>query len=137
MIRGLDIFRERFWAYEGSLVLMSDAFLASNEALWKDRQPELLRWLAGGSARLVFDETHLGVNEQPGIATLLRRYQLYWVVAAALAVFGLAIWRNASPLVPATSGCAARYTWVAAPASSGFMNTQPKSRAVSTWYQGR
>jgi hypothetical protein len=84
----------------GSLVLMSDAFLVSNEALWKDRQVEVLRWLAGSSRRLIFDETHLGVAEKAGIATLFRRYQLFWVVGAALVVFGLAIWRNSSPLVP-------------------------------------
>jgi hypothetical protein len=70
--------------------------------LWKDRQVELLRWLAGNSRRLIFDETHLGVTEKAGIATLLRRYQLFWVVGAALVVFGLAIWRNSSPLVPTT-----------------------------------
>jgi hypothetical protein len=86
----------------GSVVLMSDAFFLSNEALWKDRQSELLRWLAGDSRRLVFDETHLGVTEQPGIATLLRRYRLHWVVGAGMVVFGLAIWRNSSPLVPVT-----------------------------------
>ena len=98
---GLPVVAERSLG-QGTLVLVSDAFFTSNEALWQDRQPELLRWLMGASRRLVFDETHLGVSEQPGIATLLRRYQMYWVVAAALAVFGLAVWRNSSPLVPAS-----------------------------------
>jgi hypothetical protein len=111
----------------GSAVLMSDAYLTSNEALWKDREPGLLRWLFGASSRLVFDETHLGVTEQPGVATLLRRYHLFWIVGASLAVFGLAIWRNASPLVPATDDDPVAMATAGKDSRSGLVNLLRRS----------
>lgn len=84
----------------GSLVLAADSYLVSNEALRRERHPALLAWLLGGRREVLFDETHLGVQENPGVATLMRRYNLEAFVAGLLLVAGLFIWQNSVPLVP-------------------------------------
>lgn len=84
----------------GSIVLLADAYPFSNEALLKDRHPALLAWLVGSSRQAVFDEAHLGVEENPGVATLARRYRLHAFFAALLALAGLYVWKNSSSLLP-------------------------------------
>lgn len=84
----------------GSLVLASDSYLVSNEALRRDRHPALLTWLAGPARRQVFDETHFGVERSDGIATLARRYRLHGLFASLLLLAVLFIWKNATSFVP-------------------------------------
>jgi hypothetical protein len=85
---------------KGSIVLSSDSFFLSNEAMKSKRYPQLLSWLCGAHRKIVFDETHLGVSKSPGIATLLRKYGLapFFISLVVLAL--LAIWRQAVRLVP-------------------------------------
>lgn len=85
---------------EGSVVLVADAYFSSNEALSKERAPGLISALVGDKGTVVFDETHLGVSENPGVATLVRKYQLESVVLALAAVAALFVWRNAVAFVP-------------------------------------
>jgi hypothetical protein len=85
----------------GSIVIVTDSYLVSNEALVRDRQPALLAWLAGPSNRIVFDEAHHGIMETPGIASLARKYRLFGGAAALLVLAGLFIWKNSSSLSPA------------------------------------
>jgi hypothetical protein len=61
---------------KGTLVLLADSYLLSNEAMFADRHSELLAWLIGGSGEVVFDEAHLGVVETTNIMALMRRYRL-------------------------------------------------------------
>lgn len=84
----------------GTIVLLADMSLLTNEALRHGRQPALLAWLAGPATQLIFDETHLGTGLDPGIMTLVRRYGLTGFLAALLVVAGLALWRSANGLVP-------------------------------------
>ncbi len=84
----------------GTVVLFSDSYFLSNEALRDDRHPELLAWLVGSSSRVVFDETHLGVAEDPGVAALVRKYRLEWVAAALLVLAGLFAWQGAVRFLP-------------------------------------
>jgi hypothetical protein len=84
----------------GSLVLLSDSFYFSNEALrWKN-QPALLAWVVGSSQEIIFDETHLGVQEEPGVATLARKYRLHGLLGALLGLAGLYIWKNSVSFLP-------------------------------------
>lgn len=85
----------------GSIVLLSDSYFASNEALFKEPKPAFLAWLIGHSDTVIFDETHLGTGETPGIMTLVRRYRLHGMFIGALVLFALFIWRNTMSLVPA------------------------------------
>ena len=84
----------------GSLVLSTDSYLLSNEALRRERHPELLAWLAGPRRDIIFDETHLGVEERPGVAGLMRQYHLQGVLMALALLAVLFVWKNSLPLVP-------------------------------------
>lgn len=83
----------------GSVVVMADSFHLSNEAMLAERRPALLAWLIG-NRRVVFDETHLGVERRTGIATLGRRYNLAGVLAALLVLAGLFVWRSWVSFIP-------------------------------------
>jgi hypothetical protein len=90
---------ERAW-HGGSVVLVSDSYLLSNEALRSEREPGFLAWLIGSSERVVFDEVHHGVRESAGIATLMRQYQLHGLIVVLFLLAMLFVWRNSTSLVP-------------------------------------
>jgi hypothetical protein len=84
----------------GSVVLMADSFVLSNEAVQRERATPVLVALLEGAARSVFVESHLGVTTETGVAVLARRYGLTGAAGAALLFAALWIWRRASPLAP-------------------------------------
>ena len=84
----------------GSLVLLADSFLLSNEALRSERHPELLVWLLGESANIVFDETHFGIFEHPGVLSLVKKYRFHWFIFAVAILALLFIWKNSVYFVP-------------------------------------
>ena len=84
----------------GSIVLFADSFYFSNEALREERQSGLLSWLIGPSRQVLFEETHLGTAENPGVAALARKYRLQPLFLALLALALLFIWKNASRFMP-------------------------------------
>lgn len=84
----------------GSVVIASDSYFVSNEAMLSDRHADLLAWLVGNNRHVVFDESHLGIVEQPGIAALMRKYRLHGFAAGLLLLAALFIWKNAASLVP-------------------------------------
>lgn len=84
----------------GTIVLATDSYFLSNEALLKDRAPALLAWIVGDSAEVVFDEAHLGVARDPGIAELARHYGLAGAFFTLLALAGLFVWRRMALFVP-------------------------------------
>jgi hypothetical protein len=108
----------------GSIVLCTDAYLFSNEALLAERNASLLTWLIGSARRVVFDETHLGIREEPGLATLFRRYRLHGLMAALLFVAVLFIWKSSDTLVPPaeTLRPAATGAVTGRAAGAGFVN---------------
>ncbi len=85
----------------GTIVLATDSFFVSNEALQKERQSKVLAWLVGANRDVIFDEAHLGVMENPGVASLARRYRLHGGAAVLLLIAGLFVWKNAASFVPA------------------------------------
>jgi hypothetical protein len=96
---GKPVLIERSYG-RGSIVLSSDSFFLSNEAMRSKRYPQLLSWLCGHHRKIVFDETHLGVSKSPGIATLLRKYGLVPFFISLIVLFLLAIWKQAASLIP-------------------------------------
>lgn len=96
---GLPVIIEREWE-KGSVVLVADTYFASNEALTNKRDDELLSWLIGPNNLVIMDETHLGVMNNPGVASLARRYHLESLLGAMLLVVLLFIWKNAVSFVP-------------------------------------
>jgi hypothetical protein len=91
----------------GTLVLLTDASLLTNGAMRKERATAFLAHLAGEKTTVLFDETHLGVEEREGLMTLIRRHRLGGFLLAALLVAGLWTWRNATGLLPPQEDSAA------------------------------
>lgn len=85
----------------GSLVVLTDDYLFSNEGLLKHRHSSLLLWVLGDKRTVIFDETHLGVAESVGIASLIRRYRLSGFFMGLFLFMFFVVWRGASPLLPA------------------------------------
>jgi hypothetical protein len=84
----------------GTVVMATDSFFLSNEAMLTDRHAEVLAWLIGPARRVVFDESHLGIVETSGVATLVRKYHLHGLVAGLVVLAGLFIWKNSLSFVP-------------------------------------
>jgi len=84
----------------GSVLMATDTYFVSNEAMAKERHADLLAWMIGPQRQVIFDEVHLGLMETPGISTLMRRYHLQALAVGLLVLAGLFFWKNASSLVP-------------------------------------
>ncbi len=109
----------------GTIVLASDSFFVSNEAMRKERHTDLLLWLLGGHRHVVFDETHLGVEEEPGVAGLMRKYRLHGLMAGITLLALLFVWKNSTSFVPPfdeKAGLATGGASETAPDGTGFVN---------------
>jgi hypothetical protein len=84
----------------GSIVLVADSYLFSNEALWKDRYSAFLLWTAGATPELIFDESHLGLNAGSGITVALREFHLEGLFIGLLLLGALWVWQNSAYFVP-------------------------------------
>ena len=84
----------------GTLVLCADSFFISNEAMRSERHPQLLAWLLGVPALIIFDETHFGIYKQTGITDLLRHYRFIWFFVALSFLSLLFVWKNTVYFVP-------------------------------------
>jgi hypothetical protein len=114
---------------DGSIVLATDSFFVSNEAMRKERAADLLAWLAGGQRDILFDETHLGVQENPGIATLARRYGLHGGIVALLALAALFIWKSSVSFLPRDREPLAAAPVLGRESAAGFQNLLRRSIA--------
>jgi hypothetical protein len=85
---------------KGSVVLASDSYFVSNEALHAGAAPPFLVWMLGGKTEITFDETIHGSTESGGAMKLLRRYRLHGFFWGLLVVVGLWAWRSGSTLAP-------------------------------------
>jgi len=97
---GVPVIIERPFGH-GSLLIAADSYFLSNEAMRSERDPRLLALILGSKTRVIFDETHLGVQEHAGIATLIRKYNLDGLIAAIGVLACLFIWRSSCPFLPA------------------------------------
>ena len=117
---------------EGSIILVADAYVISNEALRKDRQPKLLSRIFSGPSPVVFDEDSHDLHDNPGIASLARKYRLHGVVAGLLLLAGLFVWKNGVRFIPAYEPQFADRDVVAGKESGeGFVNLLRRSIAPS------
>ncbi|MGD8881353.1 MAG: DUF4350 domain-containing protein [Desulfobacterales bacterium] len=89
---------------KGSLVMAADSFFLSNEALRSERHPQLLAWMIGESATVVFDETHFGIFKHPGVLSLIKTYRFHWFIFGVAVLAFLFIWKNSVYFVPPRKG---------------------------------
>lgn len=97
------VFVERAFG-AGSIVFVADSYLATNRAMREQRYPNLLLRLLGGNRTAVFDETHLGIFETPGVMTLIKKYRLAYFPLSLLLLAGLYLWKNVPFASSAGSG---------------------------------
>ena len=88
---------------KGSIVFLSESYPTLNGAMRDWRYPALLLRLLGANRSAVFDETHLGVSENPGIMSLVEKYRLTYFLAALFLLAVLYLWKNSVPLVPSVA----------------------------------
>jgi hypothetical protein len=106
----------------GSVVVATDSFFVSNEALAKNRHADFLAWLLGPVRKIYFDEAHLGVVQEPGIAGLMRKYRLHGFAAGLIVLAALFIWKSSASLAPKIGGAPATEAVAGRDAASGFVN---------------
>ena len=92
---------------KGSLVLLADGYVLSNEALLFDPRPAVIARLLGPARTVLFEESHHGVRERPGVAALFARYHLRGALAVIALLFALWAWWAATPHVPAAGAAGA------------------------------
>ncbi len=85
---------------KGSIVVATDSFFASNEALHKGVGSEFLLWLVGDKRDLVFDETIHGTTQGGGAMKLIKRYRLHGFFIGLFVLVLLWAWRSATSLAP-------------------------------------
>jgi len=106
----------------GSVLMATDSYFISNEAMARERHADLLSWLIGSPQLVVFDEAHLGITEAPGISSLMRRYRLQGLAVGLLVLAGLFIWKNSTSLVPPYVDEMATQQIIGKDASAGLVN---------------
>jgi hypothetical protein len=139
---GKDIIVERAFA-QGSLILLADSYPLSNEALVTDRNTGFLLWLIDHRHDVVFDETHLGLSEQPGIMTLAQRYGLQGTLISIIAVLLLFIWKCQYTLIPRINSDQTGLTVPGCSSDQAFLNLLHRSVSqkdllsvcITTWLQ--
>jgi len=86
---------------KGSIVLVANAYLLSNEALLESRDTDLLAAIIGGPAqRFTFDEYHFGVAETGSLAALARKYGLQGLAAGLFLLAALFVWQSSASFLP-------------------------------------
>lgn len=108
----------------GSVVIASDSYLFSNEALRSDRFSGLLSWFIQPPHRVVIDEFHNGLVKKVGIADLMRKYRLYGVLASLTLLLVLLMWRQTAVFAaqPAEHGRAAHDIDAGSDTAEGLVN---------------
>jgi hypothetical protein len=84
----------------GSIVLLADSYVLSNEAAQRNRAPALLSWLVGQNRRIAFSEGALGVQEENGIGSLARHYGLGGSLALCVILGLLYAWQRLAAFRP-------------------------------------
>ena len=96
---GLPVIIERQFG-RGSVVMSTDSFFFSNEALRSERHPELLTGVVGPNSKIVFDEMHFGIVKQPGVAVLIRKFKFQWFFGGLILLALLFVWKSSVYFVP-------------------------------------
>ncbi len=114
---------------KGSVVLATDSYFISNEAMADDRHADFLAWLVGANKKIVFDEAHFGIVETSGVAALMRKYRLHGLAAGLILLASLFIWKNSMSLVPPHAEEKKGDFVAGKDAASGFVNLLRRSIA--------
>jgi hypothetical protein len=85
---------------QGSVIVIADSYLLTNGSLANDRRTAFLGWLFRKQTIVLFDESHFGFTENPGIVSLARRYGLETAFFVLLILALFFVWANRYTLLP-------------------------------------
>jgi hypothetical protein len=112
---------------KGSLVLSADSYRFSNEAMLRDRQSAVLSHIIGDKREIIFDESHLGTEEEISVGALARRYHLEGVFLGTLLLVTLFLWKSTSSFLPPQSDPEDLDVVSGRSATAGLMNLLKRS----------
>jgi hypothetical protein len=108
----------------GSIALVANGYLLSNEAMLENRDTAMLADLFNqsidGPRRFTFDEYHFGIEQTGSVAALARQYGLNGALAALALLFALFVWRSSASFLPPRK--VAETQVLGKSAVSGFVN---------------
>lgn len=105
----------------GSIALLANGYLLSNQALLESRDTELLASLIRGPApQFTFDENHFGISQTGSIVALARKYGLSGLAVGSALLFGLFVWQSSASFLPPREEVEAEV--LGKSAVSGFVN---------------
>jgi hypothetical protein len=84
----------------GTIVLAASSDALANESLAGKRDSELIMTLIGANARVVFDESHLGVRDTGSVLGLVHKYRMDGVLWGLLAIALVFVWNHAAGFPP-------------------------------------
>jgi hypothetical protein len=97
--KGRPVVIERAFG-SGSIVLTASSDVFANQNLAADRNSALLIRLIGSNASVIFDESHLGVQDTGSVLGLVHKYRLDGALWGLLAVAIAFVWSNAVGFPP-------------------------------------
>src|ERR1700733_3380518 len=97
--KGRAIMIERAFG-SGSIVLTANSDVFANQSLAADRNSAVLVQLIGDNARVIFDESHLGVQDTGSVLGLVHKYRLDGALWGLLALAIAFVWSNAAGFPP-------------------------------------
>jgi Domain of unknown function (DUF4350) len=97
------LFLERAFG-KGSVLLIANARLFTNRELLLKPDAQLLAAVPGAHRRIVFDESHLGLEDTGSVAGLAAAHHLQWLLLGFVALAVIFVWRSSFSFVPPPGG---------------------------------
>jgi hypothetical protein len=85
---------------DGQVLILPDAAVLRNAAFVDVWSPRAVAGYIGDHSRVIFDESHLGLEESGSIVGLARRYRLHGFALGAAIVAALFLWAQMSAFPP-------------------------------------
>ncbi len=95
------LFLERRFG-KGSILLIADSKLFTNRELLIHPDTQVLAAVPGHRHDIIFDESHLGLEDTGTVVGLAGAHGLQWMMLGFLALAILYVWRNSTSFVPPT-----------------------------------
>ena len=97
--QGNPIFLERRFG-KGSVLFVSDARYFTNRDLLSKPDTQILTALVGSPKHMIFDESHLGLEDTGTVIGLTTAHHLNWILAGFVVLAALYIWRSSVSFIP-------------------------------------
>jgi hypothetical protein len=95
------LFLERAFG-KGAIVLIADSKVFTNRELLVHPDTDVLAAAPGGYRRIIFDESHLGLEDTGTVVGLATAHNLQWMLVGFFVLASLYVWRSTSSFIPRT-----------------------------------